>query len=59
MTVTKFAISVLTIYKDDRTDGEFQGEGYCQAKKIRVDACDACEDDFLCFRVNSQEEGVI
>jgi len=37
-------------YRDDRTNGYFQGEGHCEAKKIRADASDSCEDDFHCFQ---------
>lgn len=36
-------------YKDDHEDAEgFAGEGICEAKKIRVDAIDSCDDDFYC-----------
>ncbi|MNK43746.1 hypothetical protein D3C87_624630 [compost metagenome] len=38
-------------YKDDNTNGKFQGEGVCTVKYMRVDACSACEDDFHCFQV--------
>lgn len=29
---------------------EYAGEGWCDAKKTRVDASNYCEDDFKCFR---------
>jgi hypothetical protein len=42
-------------YKDDNegSDKGFAGEGFCEAKKIRVDACHMCEDDFHCFRADN------
>lgn len=43
-----------THYRDDFTNNEFQGEGYCEAKRMRVDACDACDDDFCCFKVKER-----
>ena len=40
-------------YHDDseKTNGEFEGEGLCEKKDIRVDACNHCNDDFKCFRL--------
>lgn len=37
-------------YKDDSFDlkSDFEGEGLCTKKNIRVDSSDSCEDDFYC-----------
>ena len=39
------------INDSEKTNGEFEGEGLCEKKNIRVDACDHCNDDFKCFRL--------
>lgn len=41
-------------YKDDYTNGKFQGEGLCKVKEIRVEAHFSCDDDFHCFNVKNE-----
>ncbi|PYY28257.1 hypothetical protein PIL02S_03403 [Paenibacillus illinoisensis] len=44
-----------THYKDDCTDGKFQGEGLCTVKGVRVEAHFSCDDDFHCFQAKSNK----
>lgn len=43
-------------YIDDgnKKKGEFEGEGLCKVKNVRVDALDYCEDDFECVLVEDE-----
>ncbi|PIH59087.1 hypothetical protein CS562_14190 [Paenibacillus sp. LK1] len=43
-------------YKDDYTNGKFQGDGLCEKKNIRTEAIFSCNDDFHCFQTNSDEK---
>lgn len=43
-------------YKDDYTNGKFQGEGTCKAKNIQTEAHFSCDDDFHCFQALSAEQ---
>ena len=46
---TIYLMYLCAYYHDDSE--KTNGEGLCEKKNIRVDACDHCNDDFKCFRL--------